>query len=897
MFQRFRAWLLGVYRDMKALNVELTPEVRGVFDRMLASGEQITLAEQGRSMLPLFASAQQAGMTPEEYAAYQAQGVDATNDAIQDLQARGLRDMQWLHNARGRMVAKLKREQRAAHADAAMQARSEVMAQPVYRAWQFLTRKVGADDKLPAPIEPRKSSPDTLDEGVDSLFVAIAKLGGLRKEDAASQWGVREAVKPPVFGKPVLRVTDGLSIDAMAEALANYGYLEKDEHGKADVAELEDKFQAELRGDTQRSVFYDYSQEQEQRAGDQVANPQALGAGRLDLGELKTMGLPEGVVARLQAARMTAATGLHPDIVSDLFGFSSGDALVRALADATPLREAISARADQIMLEQHGEIATPEALSRAADSAIHNDARARFTATEANTLAKAAGKPRVMLAAAKEYARIVAARLKVRNLTPGQYTNAEARAAKAAAKALSAGDLATAAAEKRNQLLQQQAARAVMDARQEVESGLRYLRKFSGDIKALDAEYADQIASLLERFDLRSGQSLRAVDKRTALQAWANAQAEQGMEPDIPEALLNEANRQSYKNLTVEEFRGLVDTVRQIEHLGRLKHKLLTDRENREYGAIRDEIAQSVEANAGNRSATNRTSNTKMGRALEGLQRFWASHIKAATWARVMDGGKDGGPMWEYFVRSANDRGDQETTMRAQATEALTKILAPVFALGKMGGKGIQFPSIDRSLNRQERIAIALNFGNEGNAQRLLGGEGWTLAQVMPVLQSLTATEWNAVQAVWNHFESYRPAIATKERRVYGKEPAWVEARAFDMQTADGQTVSLRGGYYPVKYDPVASQRAGEHADAEAAKRQLQGAYTSATTRRSFTKARAEEVKGRPLLYNLSGLYGGVNDVIHDLSWHEWLIDANRLLRSDTIDKAIRDHYGDAAKR
>ncbi|MCB1914009.1 MAG: hypothetical protein KDG53_19275, partial [Rhodocyclaceae bacterium] len=201
---------------------------------------------------------------------------------------------------------------------------------------------------------------------------------------------------------------------------------------------------------------------------------------------------------------------------------------------------------------------------------------------------------------------------------------------------------------------------------------------------------------------------------------------------------------------------------------------------------------------------------------------------------------------------------------------------------------GTFFPTVGRSFNRQERLAIALNIGNDGNLQRLLGGEGWTVDQLKPVLQSLTAAEWHAVQAIWDHFETYRPQIAAKERRVYGKEPAWVEPRAFDVSTADGQNVSLRGGYYPIKYDPAASQRAEEHADAEGAQRQLRGAYTSATTRRSFTKARVEEVNGRPLLYSLAGVYGGVNDVIHDLAWHEWLIDTNRLLRSQTIDSAIR---------
>jgi GNAT superfamily N-acetyltransferase len=898
LFQRFRAWLLSVYRELKALNVELTDEVRGVFDRLLATNEQITLAEQGRSMMPLFTSPEQAGMTPEEFAAYQALGVDATAEAIEDLQARGLRDMRWLHNARGRIIKQLQKDAEAQRAQVRMDVRREVMSQPIYRAWQFLTGKLTADDKI-APPAKRTSSPDSIDETQDSLFVAIAKLGGLNRAAVQSEWGIdpKERIPMPAFGKHVLRREGGLSIDAMGEALGQYGYLTLDEHGKHDLRQLEDKFFEELRGNTQYSIAYDYAADMETRAGDQVVNPQALGAGRFDTGELRAMGLPTEVINAVQARRMTAGNGLHPDIVAEMFGFTSGDELVRKLAEVKTPSAEIEALTDVRMLEQFGDLSSPEAIEKAADKAIHNDARARFVATEANALAKATGQRKVLASAAKEFARAMIARLKVRDIKPGQYANAEVRAAKAAEKASKAGDLATAAAEKRNQLIQNYATRAAYDAQEEVDKGLRYLKKFEGDIKGLDADYADQIGNLLERFDLRKGQSNKAVDKRTALAEWIKAQREAGLEPDIPPELENEAFRTSYKNLTVEEFRGLVDTVRQIEHLGRLKHKLLTAADQRAYEAVRDEIAGSIRENAQGRQADTRTPTTNMGRALQGLKRFWASHIKAATWARIMDGGKDGGPVWEYFVRSANECGDRETTMRAEATAKLSEILAPVFKLGRMGGKGQFFPSINRSLNREARLAIALNTGNAGNLQRLLGGEGWTMAQLTPVLQSLTAQEWAAVQAVWDHFESYRPQIAEKERRVYGKEPEWVEPRPFTIATADGSTVTLRGGYYPIKYDPAASQRAEEHADAESAKRQLQGAYTTATTRRSFTKARVEEVSGRPLLYTLAGMYSGVNDVIHDLAWHEWLIDVNRLLRSHTIDAAIREHYGPEVKQ
>ena len=63
--------------------------------------------------------------------------------------------------------------------------------------------------------------------------------------------------------------------------------------------------------------------------------------------------------------------------------------------------------------------------------------------------------------------------------------------------------------------------------------------------------------------------------------------------------------------------------------------------------------------------------------------------------------------------------------------------------------------------------------------------------------------------------------------------------------------------------------------------------------RRGFTKSRVAEVHDRPLVYDLSGIYSGLDEVIHYLAWHEWSIDIGRLLRSKRLSDAIRDSYGD----
>ena len=55
--------------------------------------------------------------------------------------------------------------------------------------------------------------------------------------------------------------------------------------------------------------------------------------------------------------------------------------------------------------------------------------------------------------AARQFAAATIARLKVRNLAPSLYSNAQAKAARNAAAAMKKGDVQTAAAEKRNELL------------------------------------------------------------------------------------------------------------------------------------------------------------------------------------------------------------------------------------------------------------------------------------------------------------------------------------------------------------------------------------------------------------------------------------------------------------
>lgn len=913
LFQRFRSWLVNVYKQLSSLNVELDEEIRGVFDRMLASSESIKEAEQARSFAPLFTS-KPPFMTDEEWLAYQQTDVQSAQDAVQDLETKSLRDMKWLTNAKSRLLKAMQKENAELRKEVRREVEGEVMAESVYRAREFFKR--GTLDGQPVET-PVKLSIDALQAMYGEQKMPrekkVKETNGFM--DFLVKFGINISDKGNVGAdakgkyRVGLFVKQGTSLDVLAQNAVEYGYLTQadidSDTDNGGVNKLTDMIQRALSGEriltmeeqVQENINrYDAEAEQDADIPDIGAQSNV---GTKDA--MRELGFSEDEINDILANQFWKKLGfgkygmlangentITPDQAAELFGFTSGDHLIRSLANAPAPREVIEQRTDQTMLERYGDINSPQALSRAADEAIHNDARARFVTTEANALAKAVGKPRLVSQAAKQYAEQIISRLKIRNIKAGQYAASAARAGREAAKSK---DLVEQATAKRNQVINTYAAKAAYAAQDEVIRGVRYLTKFDSNniAKTVHIDSLEQIWALLDRFDLRSSTTLKNIDRKKSLIQWVEAQRARGEEPVVPQELLDEAYRTSYKELTLEDFRGLIDAVRNIEHLGRLKTKLIKIQDQREFKAVSGEAGEVIRENA--------TKDIEQQLEQKGLKDAVASngrevfawHRKFASLIRQMDGFKDGGFLWSTFVKPMNEAGTQEASMREKATVQYAALFK---ALGKVNLNKKEFiPEIGASLTLEGRLAIALNMGNETNMRRVMEGEGWSAAQVNAIVGSLTREQWTFVQGVWDFLNSYWPEISAKERRLTGIVPEKVEAKPFMVKLPDGTQISMAGGYYPIKYNAARSSKAEADSAADVLKQMERGLYARAQTARGHLEARAESV-GRPMRYDLGVIDQHLNQVIHDLSWHEYLIDANRLLRSEPVDNAIREHYG-----
>lgn len=799
VFARFSAWLTALYKSIKALSVDLSPEVRGVMDRMLATREEI---EEARSFLvddPIFPDAVSAGMSPEQFAAYQKARDDSRRQAEDEL--------------RTKLMAEITREQ-SEH-------------------WKEMRAEVGQEVEL--------------EVNRDKAYVAqaILKMGTLPG------------------GVPL---------------------------------------------------------------------PPNMPAIKLDTADLKRR-MPDGKAPKSMLGMHAREGGIPADQAAKILGFASADELITTMAGLRPRRQLIEAETDVRMRARFGDSMTDGSIAEQAMSALHNEKKADVHLAEVRALATKVGRKAAPIEIIREAARRKIAATPVKDLLPQIHARAEAKARRALETALAKQDFVAAWTAKQQELLASELFRAAVDAKREADDIQAYAKKFAetktrerigkaggwewtvtmpngqsapaaseaearaavakvaGASFARTSGYLEQIDGLMDRYEFRRV-SNKTLDRRESLRRWVAEMQAQGTPVNVPDSVLNGAERVNWRSVPLSELRGVRDTLAHIAHLAKTKNALSKAQRERELDATATTLAGTLARTA--KRDKRPESESKAG----WWPSFIAAHRKAANMAREMDGDEDAGPFWDALIRPFNEAATAEA---AALREAKAKQDA-LWARWEKETRGDGWPPDTRrefagfkgGLSRFGAIMVALNWGNEGNRQRLMeGGQSQgkiTEAEVQAVLDSLTAADWNLVEDIWSHIDSYWSEIAALEQRVTGIKPEKVEPSPFPTKHG-----TIRGGYFPIVYSGQETGRI--EGDAADLAKQIQAqAFGRTATAHGHTKARSIG-QGRMLNLDAGVIGQHLTKVIHDLTHREALADAMRILLHEDVRGAIDARMGSATTK
>lgn len=194
-------------------------------------------------------------------------------------------------------------------------------------------------------------------------------------------------------------------------------------------------------------------------------------------------------------------------------------------------------------------------------------------------------------------------------------------------------------------------------------------------------------------------------------------------------------------------------------------------------------------------------------------------------------------------------------------------------------------------ITKEQAIMIALNWGTETNQQRVLDGYHVSNYQVEDVLKHLDGRDWNLVNSIWKLYDIHWDQICEIEARMTGAVLQKQAPRAFNVVGENRKLYSLKGGYFPIKYD-LRDLRTQEQADAA---QQSAMSNIAMSLGKGFLKERTQHKVERRLDLRFEVISGSITDVIHLVAFREPVRDVRRIVLNENFKNLVYNYLGQNA--
>ena len=814
-FRRYLGWFTALYKAIRNLNVELTPEIRGVMDRMLASQEAILDAQQyqGITALPrvVFTS-------DEQYAEYLASVANVTEHAEDSLRQE------------------LMKVETRAYKEATNQARREI-------------RSLVADE---------------VDQQSD--YIAIATLQNGTRPD----------------GQDLPDNLRGLKL-SRSDLVQTFG---------ADALER-------LPG---RKPSKKEARKNPNNRGNNLYSEDGMG--------------------------LAEAAGL--------FGYRDSVELWEALVNAPDRRRFIESKTDAVMRERFPDPLTDGTIEERAQKAIHTDQRSKLLLRELRALSLRVGRTPAPVEVLRNLAQEEIGRQMVKSLRPDRYQVAERKAARDVEEALASNAPEAALQSKQRELLNHEMYRAAVKAKADSEAIFRNAKRYEkpetrkkiglaggwewtvtfsdGRTEKFGVEdeakakakqdpgatwdqtsgYLDQIDGLMADYEFKRI-SNKVLGRRGTFAEWIAARTEAGESVAIPDTILS-GKAKNWRLLTIDELRALGDSLKNIEHMAKLKNKLASIQDQRDFIEVRNQLIATVEANNQRKQRLpGKEDRTMVDVAKIGIAGFVAAHTKTSQIALTADGGKEGGIFQRMLVDPVNRAGVIEAQRLSEEGVKFQRLALAHKAAGRNLNTRVEIAGLG-PLSLETRIGWALNWGNKGNRERLIAGESEvsmangkglvTETEGQAVIDSLEQADWDFVNGLIKQIDAFWSEISSQERRMNGYAPGKVKAEPFRSRLG-----IQPGGYFPISYDVNRSPKNRRSKIAEQTA-YVVGSAANKTTAHGHAMARSQGLG--PLNLSLDVASRHITQVIHDLSYREPLADISKWMGDRRFRETIHDYFGPA---
>ena len=351
------------------------------------------------------------------------------------------------------------------------------------------------------------------------------------------------------------------------------------------------------------------------------------------------------------------------------------------------------------------------------------------------------------------------------------------------------------------------------------------------------------------------------------------------------------------KDLTMDQFREMAKVMKAVYKLGRREY------EGNTLGTSFDEASQKIHdeilGNWTHRVATPGLKN-QTATSLDRLGTKIHSLIKDITLPEILIE-RLGKSAAEYFYKPMDKAAAHLRELKSEARVTFRKNFAiysrkewTAIRSKKLYTVGLDERGKPVSYTKEQLLAMALNFGTKSNRERLietlwlsdtLNTDEKTILDMLD--KNLTDKDWDFVESVWEHLNSYWGERNKVQNDLYGTPLGKVQGEDFTLKS--GRVI--HGAYYRIKYDPLSSTKTSNFSTTDIAKMDMQN-ISSFSLGMGSTKQRAGTSGGQKLRLDLDVYVEAVNEAMQHIAMREATVDVYKLLNRKEVVAAIENTAG-----
>lgn len=357
------------------------------------------------------------------------------------------------------------------------------------------------------------------------------------------------------------------------------------------------------------------------------------------------------------------------------------------------------------------------------------------------------------------------------------------------------------------------------------------------------------------------------------------------------------SNPMKLKDLTMDQFREMAKVMKAVYKLGRREY------EGNTLGTSFDDAAQKIHDeildNWTHRVATPGLKN-QTATDLDRLGTKIHSLIKDITLPEILIE-RLGKSAAEYFYKPIDKAAAHLRELKSEARVTFRKNFAiysrkewTAIRSKKLYTIGLDERGKPVSYTKEQLLAMALNFGTKSNRERLietlwlsdtLNTDEKTILDMLD--KNLTDKDWDFVEKVWEHLNSYWGERNKVQNDLYGTPLGKVQGEDFTLKS--GRVI--HGAYYRIKYDPLSSTKTSNFSTTDIAKMDMQN-ISSFSLGMGSTKQRAGASGGQKLRLDLDVYVEAVNEAMQHIAMREATVDVYKLLNRKEVVTAIENTAG-----